>query len=115
MCAGGTLTPEVKLISLQIHRLRDSAALASLNIYTNSCITLGDFSSCHIDSADTHRSRLKILVVDLDEGESREYGCVVTTVSSFGNAEVTNLKILVSRKREAFLMCVFVVVTVRCA
>ena len=99
-CSGETLKPEMKLISLQIHRLVDSTAIASLNVHTGSCITLGDFSSCVMGSVDANKSRLRILVDDLEEGESREYGCVVTAVSSFGNAEVTNWKILINRRRK---------------
>ena len=106
-CSGETLKPEMKLISLQIHRLVDSTAIASLNVHTHNCITLGDFSSCAMDTADANRSRLKILVDDLEEGESREYGCVVTAVSTFGNAEVMNWKILVSRRRKRFVDCSF--------
>ena len=97
-CTGETLKPEVKLISLQMHRLSDNAAVASLNVMMNSCMTLGDFSSCVIDPAHTHRSRLKVLVDDLLEGESRRYACTVISVQSFGNTNTDKWTISVHRK-----------------
>lgn len=102
-CSGGSLEPEVKLLSLQMHRLSDNKALASLNVFSNTCVTLGDFSSCVIDNVDTHKSRLRVLVFDLEEGESREYGCNVNTMNSFGVTKLTKWKYRVRRKSE----CVF--------
>jgi len=99
-CWGGSLNSEVKLISLQIFRLPESAVLASLNVYTNSCMTYGDFSSCVIDQQQVHRSRVRVLVHDLEEGEQREYGCTATTVTAQGNAVVSNWKIIVNRISE---------------
>ena len=99
-CSGGNLEPEVKLLSLQMHRLSDNKALASLNVFSNTCVTLGDFSSCVIDNVDTHKSRLRVLVFDLEEGESREYGCSVNTVNSFGVTKLTKWKYRVERKSE---------------
>ena len=84
-CSGRSLGPEVKLLSLIMIRLADNKVIASLNVFSNTCVTLGDFSSCVVDTVNTHRSKLRILVFDLEEGESRKYGCKVHTVDSFGN------------------------------
>ena len=102
-CSGTSLKPEVKLLSLQIHRLLDRKALASLNIYLDACVTLGDFSSCFIDNEDTHKSRLKVLVDDLAEGESRGYGCTVVTVQSFGSPKTSNWTLYVRRNSKCLL------------
>ena len=99
-CSGEALRPEVKLLSLQLHRLSDNTALAFLNTYTNNCMTFGDFSSCFIDPNDAHNSRLRVLVYDLHEGESRDYGCTVNTMDPYGNTKMSNWKITVRRKRE---------------
>ena len=99
-CSGATLNPEVKLLSLQLHRLSDNTALAFLNTYTNNCMTFGDFSSCFIDPTNAHRSKLRILVVDLDEGESRHYGCTVNTMDSYGNPKTSNWRLAVTRESE---------------
>ena len=84
-CSGRSLEPEVKLLSLRMHSLADDRVIASLVVFSNTCVTRGDFSSCVIDTVDTHRSTLRLLVVDLEEGESRKYGCKVHTMDSFGN------------------------------
>ena len=97
-CSGEALRPEVKLLSLQLHRLSDNTALAFLNTYTNNCMTFGDFSSCFIDHKSAHQSRLRILVVDLDEGESREYGCTVNTMDSYGNPKTSKWKLALTRE-----------------
>ena len=109
-CSGRSLEPEMKLLSLQIHRLSDSKALASLNIYLNACVTLGDFSSCLIDSVDTHNSRLMVLVDDLSEGERRGYGCTVVTVKSFGTPRTSNWTLYIKRNSKCFCYCLFIVV-----
>ena len=84
-CSGRSLGPEVKLLSLIMIRFADNKVIASLNVFSNTCVTLGDFSSCVVDTVDTHRSKLRILVFDLEEGESRKYSCKVHTMDSFGN------------------------------
>lgn len=99
-CWGGRLNSDVKLISLQIFKLPESTLLASLNVYTNNCMTYGDFSSCVIDQTDIHKSRVRVLVHDLEEGEHREYGCTATTVTPQGSAVVTNWKMVVRRVGE---------------
>ena len=96
-CSGGGLKPEVTLLSLQMHRLSDSQTLASLNVFLKTCVTVSSYSSCAIDSGDTHRSRLRVLVDDLAEGESRGYGCTVNTVQSVGNPVTLNWTIHIRR------------------
>ena len=96
-CSGGSLKPEVTLLSLQMHRLSDSKTLASLNVFLKTCVTLSSYSSCVIDNGDTHKSRLRVLVDDLAEGESRGYGCTVNTVKSVGNPVTLNWTIHIRR------------------
>ena len=97
VCSGTKLEPEVKLLSLQMHRLPGNKALASLNVISSSCVTLGDYSSCFIDSDDSRRSKLRILVVDLMEEESRVYTCDVHTIDSFGIPKSSQWRITVKR------------------
>lgn len=99
-CWGGNLGSDVKLISLQLFKLPESSVLASLNAISNNCMTFGEFSSCRIHPADTHKSRLRILVHDLEEGENREYGCTANTVNPLGNAVFRNWKLTVKRSSE---------------
>ena len=86
-CWGGTLSANVKLMSLQMYALPESTVLASLNVYTNNCMTFGEFSSCVINPADSHKSKVRLLVHDLDDGESRQYGCTATILNALGNAK----------------------------
>ena len=96
-CRGGPLNPDVKLISLQLLKVPDATVLASLNVYTNNCMTYGDFSSCSIHPTDTHKSYVRILVHDLQEGEGRMYGCTANTVNPKGDVSFINWKRLVER------------------
>ena len=111
-CSGGSLKPEVTLLSLQMHRLSDSKTLASLNVFLNTCVTLSSYSSCVIDSGDTHKSRLRVLVDDLAEGESRGYGCTVNTVKSVGNPVTLNWTIHIRRNSKCGRSNIDVFVTV---
>lgn len=97
-CWGGYLNSDVKLISLQIFRLPETTILASLNVLTNNCMTFGDFSSCVVNRTDNHKSRVRVLVHDLKEGEAREYGCTANTVNPLGNSIYKNWKLLLVRK-----------------
>ena len=98
ICEGEGLSPEVKLLSLKLYRLTEEHVQASLNIYANTCLTYTEYSSCHVDSVDTHKSRVKVLVYDLEEGQSRRYGCKATIVRSEGDASELNWSIVVQRK-----------------
>ena len=70
-CKGENLKPDVKLLSLKMYRVSDNTVLASRNVFKNSCLTEDDFSSCFVDTRDTHQSKLRVLVDDLEAGESR--------------------------------------------
>lgn len=99
-CWGGHLNPEVKLISLQLFKLPESTVLASLNVITDNCLTFIEYSSCTIHPANTHRSTLRMLVHDLAEGDSREYGCTANTVNQLGNSIYEHWKLALRRNSE---------------
>ena len=99
-CTGGFLKPEVKLLSLTMTTTASDMELATLNVITNSCLTHSDFSSCFIDLADSHQSQLRVLVSDLDEGESREYECRANTINARGQTNRSTWSILVTRQRK---------------
>ena len=96
-CTGRSLKPEVKLLALQMFKFPENMPLASLNIFSNTCVTLGDFASCEISNVDTHRSKLRILVFDLEEGESRQFKCTANTLNSFGTSKTFSWQIRVTR------------------
>ena len=103
ICSGEFLRPEVKLISLKLYKQQNQQILASLNVLMNNCVTFGDYASCYLSQENSHKSRLRILVFDLDEGESRQYGCTVTSVNSLGDAVVEDRKIDVHRKSKCYI------------
>ena len=90
--------PEVDVMSLSLFRTENKFVLATLNAFKNSCFTHTDFSSCYIDVSDSRKSRLRILVSDLEEGESREYGCKANIINTRGETKSRNWSILVSRE-----------------
>ena len=83
-CSGRSLKPEVKLLSLQLYKLPEEEMLASLNVFSNTCVTMGDYSSCVVNTSDTHVSTLRTLVTDMREGERRQYKCTANAVDSYG-------------------------------
>jgi hypothetical protein len=107
VCSASTLNADVKLTSLQLFRLPESSVVVSLNVLTNSCITFTEYSSCTIDLVNTHRSLVKILVHDLDPGESTAYGCTANAVTSLGNPIWENWKLTVVRERKCVASCSF--------
>lgn len=105
-CSGGGLDSDVKLISLQMVKLPQTEVLASLNVYTDNCMTFNEFSSCKIHPANVHKSYLRILVHDLEEWERREYGCTANTINPLGNSIYKNWKtLLVRHSKSVKLIC----------
>ena len=102
-CTGRGLKPEVDVMSLSLFRTTDKFVLATLNVFKNSCFTHTDFSSCYIDQSDSRKSRLRILVSDLEEGESRKYGCKANIIDTRGETTSSNWSILVSRESKCGL------------
>ena len=99
-CSGRELKPEVDLLSLSVFKTSDRHVLGTLHVIKNSCFTQTDFSSCFIDSNNSHNSKLRILVSDLTEGESREYGCKANMINSKGETDAATWTRVVTRKSE---------------
>ena len=99
-CWAGHLETEVKLVSLKLYTISDNSVLAYLNTVTNECITHGAYSSCFIDIAASRKSRLKVLVADLKEGESRSYGCKASSFRSGEEPKTDTWSISVKRFSE---------------
>ena len=99
-CWAGHLPAEVKLVSLKLYALSDNSVLAYLNTLTSECITHGAYSSCVIDTSATRRSRLRVLVADLGEGEGRSYGCKAGTFRSGEEPKTDTWSIFVKRISE---------------
>ena len=99
-CTGRDLKPEVDLLSLSMFRLSDHFVLGTLHVIKNSCFTRTDFSSCSIDLDNSHNSKLRVLVSDLAEGESQEYGCKANIITGRGETDASTWTLVVTRKSE---------------
>ena len=80
-----------------MYTLPDHVLLATLNVISNTCVTLGEMSSCVVNKTDSHKSKLRILVSDLKEEESRQYKCTGNTLDSYGLTDTVTWEILVTR------------------
>lgn len=94
----GDMDREMKLWALSVFRFTDNIVLARVNPIADQCVTLEEFSSCFIDQGDTGKSRVKILVSDLDEGESRKFGCNATGLKLSGHTQTQSWSLLVTRQ-----------------
>ena len=99
-CQGGHLEGGVKVLSLKLYAASDNSVLAYLNTYSNECITYGEYSSCFIDLTDSRNSRLRVLLVDLESGESRRYGCKASIFRSGEEAKTATWSLVVTRNSE---------------
>ena len=113
-CTGRDLKPEVDLLSLSMFRLPESSVLGTLHVIKKSCFTRADYSSCSIDLENSHQSKLRLLVTDLSEGESREYACKANAINALGETEISTWNILVSRRSEYDSECVMEIMVYVC-
>ena len=98
LCLGHGVNPELKLMSINMYTNSEQSLLASLNVFTNTCMTYTAYSSCFVDNTGGHESKVKVLVTDLEEGESRKFGCMLTVLDSKGYASDLKRSFIVARK-----------------
>lgn len=98
-CWGGNLEADVSLLTLKLFDVSDDTIVAFLKHFSSECTAYGEFASCAIDAADTRRSKLRVLVADLAENETRIYGCVASVLRGTETEKITwKLPITLSRK-----------------
>ncbi|XP_025102314.1 uncharacterized protein LOC112568945 isoform X7 [Pomacea canaliculata] len=85
-CSGETLASDKDLLSMVLYSARDNKVLATVNLKTRECATSDRFSSCVFDERDSHRTRLRALVLDIAEGETWPFGCNLTTFKTADGA-----------------------------
>lgn len=105
-CTGSSLQTEVNLLSLSLFSVPSNTVLGHVNLLTNKCVTFSDFASCIIDGSQTRKTVLRVLVYDLGEEETRQYGCNCTTVRSLGETERATWFIVVKAKSKSLYLCV---------
>lgn len=99
-CSGGHFEAEVNILYLKLFEVSNQTVLAYLNHPSRNCLTFAEFSSCFVDPLNSRGSRLRILVSDLDVGETRQYGCTVSTWKSLKDTEKFTWSVSVTGKRK---------------
>lgn len=97
-CSGGHLEAEVNILFLKLFEVSNQTVFAYLNVQSRSCLTFAEFSSCFVDPVNSRGSRLRILVSDLEVGESRRYGCTLSTWRSLKDTETFTWSVSVTGK-----------------
>ncbi|KAK7105433.1 hypothetical protein V1264_016812 [Littorina saxatilis] len=77
-CSGENLSQDSDLMTMVLYEVKSSKVLAAANLRKQECSTSSSYIACHLDATDTRKSKLKALVDDLAEGQSRVYGCNVS-------------------------------------
>ena len=85
-CSGQSLSSDVDVFLMTLFSLPLDHVIASVNLRNGKCITSRTFSSCAIDDKHSLSSKLKSLVVDMEEGEKRRVGCNVSGSQAEGRA-----------------------------
>ena len=96
-CTGATLPADTDLLSMVLYQVSSAKLLAIANLRKRSCSTSQTFIACHIDESDSRRSKIKALISDLTEGQSRAYGCNLTSLNSAGQSSIVSWSLVVTR------------------
>ena len=84
-------------MTMVLYAADSTGILAAANLRKQECSTSKSYVACRIDATDTRKSKLKVLVDDLVEGESRVYGCNVSAFVSGMRAQLYSWSITVYR------------------
>lgn len=103
-CSGQTIPSDAKLVSLVLYTLKDNKMVGSVSPMAGDCFTSESFTSCDIDPKDSRHVAVATLVLDLGEGESREYGCEVTLLASGGRSKITWWSMVVRAVGKSYLL-----------
>ena len=104
VCSAEPLPPDSDVMSMVLFSdaldKGDKTVLAAVNLKKGECSTAAEFTSCRIAHSDSRRSRLRALVADLTEGQSRVYGCNVSALVSGVRMETFSWSLTVRRLSE---------------
>ena len=83
-----------------LYEKQSDKVLSLADLSKEQCSTDSDYVSCEIDAVDSKNSLLRVLVVDLAEGQSRTYGCNASIVTSGGRFQVVSWSVVVHHRSE---------------
>ena len=104
-CTGAALPSDHNLLSMSLYRTDTEQVYAYANMASRECSTSENFVACDLDKANGKSSVLKALVVDLAEGQSRVYGCNLTSLMSGGRVASTSWSLVVTRPSKSHTAC----------
>ena len=84
-------------MTMVLYAADSTGILAAANLRKQECSTSKSYVACLIDATDTRKSKLKVLVDDLVEGESRVYGCNVSAFVSGSRVQLYSWSITIYR------------------
>lgn len=99
VCSGETLDAGWDVLSMVLYECQGHKVLATVNLRSQECSTGDSFSSCFIDNRDTRNTRISSLITDLAGGESKEYGCNITSFKSGTRAYFLSWKTTITQIR----------------
>lgn len=102
-CSGHTLPSDIKLLSMALLSSKYNV-IASASLLNRECTTSSTFASCYFDDKDTRNTALRSLVLDLNEGDTREFGCEVNIQSSDGRSKIITWSLLGKRISKSFCL-----------
>ncbi|XP_076457968.1 uncharacterized protein LOC143291754 isoform X12 [Babylonia areolata] len=96
-CSGDSLPANAELMFVLLYEKAGGKVLGTLNVNKQECTTTEKYASCVVSSSDSRQSSLRVLVSDLPEGLSREFGCNVTILRSGVRVETLTWSLTVRR------------------
>lgn len=99
-CSGQSLHTELDLLTMVFYEVTSDETLGFVNHGKRECTAAHVFVSCDVDDRDARRTRLKALISDLAEGESRAYGCNITAVGTRGRSKLLSWTISIHQISE---------------
>ena len=83
-CSGSGLDPTFDLLSMSLFTARDDKTIAFVNFAKKECSAYVGFSACFVMETDSHTTHVKSLILDLNPGQRRRYGCNLTAATKEG-------------------------------
>ena len=87
-CSGETLPAGSNLYAMVLYERRGDRIVSSVDLQNGECSTSDYFNACFVSERDPRRTRLQILVSDLTEGRTRDFGCNASIKTSGGRFKV---------------------------
>ena len=98
-CSGENLPAGSDLVYMVLFKQATGKILAFINLRKGECSTAEDYVSCDVDSDDTRRSRLRVLLTDVDSSATA-FGCNVTVIGPGGMLKTLSWWLAVDPIRE---------------